>query len=90
MGRDSLLGIKKGKNCEKLSKTYKNTFFSGEFLSSWKQFARITSESLVLLFFKEIDSDLLTVASSKERSERLAYSSLFLKSHESELLTVAL
>ena len=55
-----------------------------------ERFARITRQSLTLLFFKEIKSNSLTVAQIKERQEQFANGHSCLKSDERQSLTVAL
>ena len=77
-GSDSLLGLKKGE------KHMKNMFFLlRKLLVFLEQFERITSEPLSSLFFKEIDSNLLTgallerdslmVGHIKEQRERFSH-----------------
>ena len=56
---EELLGIKGGK---KLTKTYEKYNFSSESLLFWERFIQITSDPLMLLFFKEIESNSLTIA----------------------------
>ena len=75
-GSNSLLGIKKGKNCQKLTKNTKN-------LSFWEGFVQITRESLTSLCF--LKSSWLLFC--KERRERLAHGCSFLRC---ESLTVPL
>ena len=88
---DPILGIKMGKAVKNLWKHgKKKLIFFKRITSFWEQFARITSESMMLLFFNKIESDLLTFAFLKERRERLAHSRSFLKSNKSESLTVAI
>ena len=77
--KKELLGIKKGKSSEKLSKTYKNMNF--------------LSESLVTPFLREICLNLeqiTHVTLFKERRERFAHGRYFTKNDKSNLLKVAL
>ena len=92
-GSNLLLDIKNGKIGEKLSKTvktYKNLIFFQRIARFWERFARITSKSLMSLFFQSNKSDLSTIAHIKEQREPFAHGRSFLKSDENESLTVAL
>ena len=93
-GSNSLKGIKKGKsvkNCQKHNENYEyfpanRLFFESERAKVWfslKKWANPSCHSL-------LKSDLLLSLFCKERRERFAWGRSFLKSNESELLTVAL